>query len=50
MCVHFLYIYIFLEIANTLILKVPIGTSRKGFDSILMITLAMLPYSTAHVY
>ena len=32
------------------ILKVPIGSSRKGFDSILMITLAMLPYSTAHVF
>ena len=31
------------------ILKGPIGSSRKGFDSILMITLAMLPF-TAHVY
>ena len=30
-------------------LKVPIGSSRRGFVSFLMITLAMLPF-TAHVY
>ena len=31
------------------ILKVPIVSSRKGFDSILMITLAMLPFTARDV-